>query len=373
MKVEQLLFTPAQEWCPHHGSLAGVAPQFVLVFGERALLTAPNLAGLRARFPSARLVCCSTAGEIVGTEVHVGSLTATAVAFERSEVRCLSTTIAQPSDSRACGAHLGRELARPDLAHVFVLCDGAITNGSEFVAGLVAHLPAAVKVTGGLAGDGDRFEKTLVGLDELPTDGRIVALGFYGTQLRVHYGCEGGWSSFGPERIVTRSVGNQLFELDGRSALDLYKSYLGDQARGLPGTAFRFPLSVHPIGAAAPVVRTILSIDDAAPSMTFAGDIPMGARVRFMRASYEDIIDGAARAATAARGDEPELVLCVSCIGRRIVLGQRTEEETELVRDAVGTRSVITGFYSYGELAPQGDGACQLHNQTMTITSLSEA
>lgn len=372
MKVEQLLFTPAGGWQARHGA-AIAAPQFVLVFGERALLTADNVAPLRQRYAGARMIYCSTAGEIAGTEVFEGTITATAVAFAHSTVRCAVATIASPADSRACGATLGQQLAGDGLAHVFVVCDGALTNGTEFAAGLAGQLPATVKVTGGLAGDGDRFQKTLVGLDELPADGRIVAIGFYGDRLRLHFGCEGGWSPFGPERIVTRSAGNQLFELDGRSALALYRSYLGEQASGLPGSALRFPLSVHPIGSAAPVVRTILSIDEAAQSMTFAGDIPQGARVRFMRASYEDILDGAARAAASARGGDAELVLCVSCIGRRIVLGQRVEEETELVRDAVGGSSVIAGFYSYGELAPQGDGACQLHNQTMTITSISEA
>ncbi len=373
MKVEQLLFTVADGWQTRSDVVPDLQPQLVLVFGERALLTALHIAPLRTRYAGAQLVFCSTAGEIAGTDVFEGTLTATAVAFARSTVRCLTATITQPADSRACGAALGQQLIRDGLAHVFVICDGALTNGTEFAAGLASQLPASVKVTGGLAGDGDRFQKTLVGLDELPADGRIVAIGFYGERLRLHFGCEGGWSPFGPERVVTRSAGNQLFELDGRSALALYKSYLGDQARGLPGTAFRFPLSVHPVGSAAPVVRTILSIDEAVPSMTFAGDIPLGARVRFMRASYEDILDGAARAAAAARGDAPELVLCVSCIGRRIVLGQRVEEETELVRDAVGSAAVIAGFYSYGELAPQGDGACQLHNQTMTITSIAEA
>jgi hypothetical protein len=173
---------------------------------------------------------------------------------------------------------------------------------------------------------------------------------------------------------VTRAEHNTLFELDGQSALQLYKKYLGDQAAQLPGSALRFPLCVTPAGSEHTVVRTILSIDEKAEGMVFAGDIPLGARVRFMRASYEDLIDGAAKAAEEARGPAPaELALCVSCVGRRIVLGQRTEEETESVRAVVGEQPVLAGFYSYGELAPAGNSvACQLHNQTMTITTLRE-
>jgi len=191
----------------------------------------------------------------------------------------------------------------------------------------------------------------------------------------VGFGSAGGWEAFGPARVVTRAEHNTLYELDDQSALQLYKRYLGDQAAQLPGSALRFPLCVTPAGSDHTVVRTILSIDERAQGMTFAGDVPMGARVRFMRASFEDLIDGAAQAATQTQQQEApaELVMCVSCVGRRIVLGQRTEEETESVRAVVGPDAVLAGFYSYGELSPAGrQVACQLHNQTMTITAWRE-
>lgn len=374
MKVEQLLLTPGSGWSHRTGSLDSSRPQFVLVFGERALLDEVNLSPLRRRYPAARLVFCSTAGEIVGTEVTEGRACATAVAFERSEVCFASTTIDHADESRARGAELGRALRRPDLVHVFTLCDGSLTNGTEFAAGLASELPEHVRITGGLAGDGARFEQTVVGLDQLGAGHHLVALGFCGPHIVADYGCEGGWAPFGPERIVTRSEGNRLYELDGRSALALYKNYLGEQARGLPGSALRFPLSVHPPGGGFPLVRTILAIDDAADAMVFAGDIPSGSRVRMMRASQEDLIDGAAKAASHVQERGAELILCVSCVGRRLVLGQRIEEETELVRDTLGGQPVMTGFYSYGELAPSAaGGSCQLHNQTMTLTVLRES
>jgi hypothetical protein len=225
---------------------------------------------------------------------------------------------------------------------VFVLSDGALVNGTELALGFNEVLPPAVALTGGLAGDGARFEKTLVGLDERPIPGRIVAIGFYGRHLKTAFGSSGGWEPFGPEREVTKSSGNVLYELDGRSALDLYKTYLGPHAAQLPGSALRFPLCVTPPTASNPVVRTILSIDEKAQSMTFAGDVPMGARVRFMRASYEDLIDGAVRAAEQTRTlAGPQLAVCVSCVGRRIVLGQRVEEETEMVRETLGPGAVL--------------------------------
>lgn len=375
MKVQQLLYGAETGWQKRTGELAGLKPQLVLAFGGRRLLeTGKGLDELRRTFPGARLVIASTSGEITDTEVTEEMITATAVAFEKTRIACEATDVRSADDSHTAGRELAQKLSGPELVHVFALSDGERVNGTELARGFNEHLPAGVLLTGGLAGDGARFERTLVGLDETPQSGRIVAVGFYGRSLRVKFGSAGGWEPFGPARVVTKAHSNTLYELDGQSALKLYRTYLGDQAEQLPGAALRFPLSVTAPGSAQTVVRTILSINDKAESMTFAGDIPPGSRVRFMRASYEDLIGGAAAAAEQICGDhEAQLVVCVSCVGRRIVLGQRTEEETECVRAAIGSGPVLTGFYSYGELAPAGNSvACQLHNQTMTITSLRE-
>jgi hypothetical protein len=374
MKIEQISFNPLEGWTTHHSGLDGAQPQFVLAFGGRHLLQDPvHFRQLRIRYPDARIIVTSTSGEITGTEITEDRLAVTAVALEKTRIACATLPIAAAQQSHALGCELAQMLSDPELVHIFLVADGQLTNGTELARGLGENLPSGVVLSGGLAGDGARFQKTVVGLDEPPVSGRIVALGFYGRNFKSSCGSAGGWASFGPERIVTRAEGNRLFELDGRSALALYKQYLGEQAAELPGSALRFPLSVTSADGGSEVVRTILSIDEATQSMTFAGDIPAGARVHFMRASYEDLLDGAAKAAEQARGHPAELVVCVSCVGRRIVLGQRTEEETEIVQEILGANAIFTGFYSYGELAPASHGdICQLHNQTMTVTAFSE-
>lgn len=375
MRILQRLYHPARGWQTLGDDSPALAPQLVLLFGGRHLLENESLVtGVRAAHPGARVIAASTSGEITDTQVTEDQLTVTAIAFSKTQLRCAATDIARAADSYAAGRRLAEELAGPDLVHVFVVSDGGLVNGTELAGGFNDLLPPGVALTGGLAGDGTRFAQTLVGLDELPRPGRIVAVAFYGRHLHTAFGSSGGWTPFGPERLVTGSAGNVLQSLDGQSALALYKTYLGDHAKQLPGSALRFPLALTPPDGRMPVVRTILSIDEPAGTMTFAGDIPTGARVRFMRASYEDLIDGAARAAAQARADTPaQLAICVSCVGRRIVLGQRTEDETEVVRATLGPGPALTGFYSYGELAPASQAAaCQLHNQTMTVTSLWE-
>ncbi|HZZ18704.1 MAG TPA: FIST N-terminal domain-containing protein [Opitutaceae bacterium] len=376
MKTAQLVYDTFRGWSPARPQFPGESASLVLVFGGRHLLETPApYEHLKAEFPNARIVLGSTAGEIAGTEVTENRVIATALYFDTTRVECAVTDVSDATESFEAGSILAKQLAGPGLVNIFVVSDGQRVNGTELTRGFNASLAEGVILTGGLAGDGTRFERTLVGLDEVPKPGRIVAIGFYGDALQVRYGSSGGWAPFGPMRTVTRSAGNTLFELDGQSAIQLYKSYLGDEAANLPGSALRFPLSITPSGGTSSVVRTILSIDEPTQSMVFAGDIPNNSLVRFMRASYEDLVDGAALAAAETRGGSPpSLVLCVSCVGRRIVLGQRTEEETEVVRETLGAIPTLAGFYSYGELSPSnGSAECRLHNQTMTITTMQEA
>jgi hypothetical protein len=333
---------------------------------------------LAAAFPNALIAGCSTSGEIAGTTVRDASVSVAVARFDHSELRRAFTAISNATDSFNAGARLAAELAGPDLRAVFVLSDGLCVNGTPLVEGLRRDLPEDVVITGGLAGDGSRFARTWILDRAQPEANRICAIGFYGAELCVGHGCEGGWSDFGPERRITRSSGNVLYELDGKPALALYKTYLGERAQGLPGTALLFPLSVRRGGESGDVlVRTVLAVDEARQSLTFAGDMPEGAVARLMRANTDKLIGSAGNAARAAAvgvsGADDALVVSVSCVGRRLVLGERTEEEVETVQDSAPGRSAHVGFYSYGEISPAvRGGASDLHNQTMTVTVFSE-
>jgi hypothetical protein len=167
-----------------------------------------------------------------------------------------------------------------------------------------------------------------------------------------------------------------VYKIGNRFALDLYKEYLGKYADELPGSSLYFPLSMKVDESSEPVVRTILSIDEEQKSMTFAGDIPQGSRIRLMKGNHDKLIDASYKATNQAfnkKYSSPQIVFLVSCVGRRIVLGNRIEEELEVVREVYGDDSYIFGFYSYGEISPSFEKvACELHNQTMTITTLFE-
>jgi hypothetical protein len=376
VRVEQRHWTVGAGWTQLAGGRCKEA-QLVLVFGATAPMMGADIwRELCARWPEARIVGCSTAGEIAGTLVCDDSVVATALELERSRVRVASVRLRETQDGFTAGRSLAAQLDAPWLRHVFVISDGLSVNGSDLARGLATALPRQVGVTGGLSGDGSRFERTLVALDGPPDVQRIVAVGFYGDALRVGFGSLGGWDPFGPERRVTRAAGPVLYELDGQPALELYKRYLGEHAAQLPASGLLFPLTVRQ-GDERGVVRTILSVDEREQSVTFAGEVPEGAFGQLMHANFERLVDGASGAAlscfAAMRGRAPDVAVLISCVGRKLVLQQRVEEEVEAVRQVLGERPLLAGFYSYGELSPfTPSQPCELHNQTMTITTLLE-
>jgi hypothetical protein len=382
MKICQSKWESTSGWKVKSGTPMADA-QLIMVFGATDVLRREDLlADIRAQNPGALMFGCSTAGEISGVEVSDNSLVVTAIHFDHTKIRAARVDLTSPDCSAAAGEELARQMpaALPTgekINHVIILSDGLKANGSQLIEAMNHHLPATAVVTGGLAGDGGRFAETLVLWEGAALSGAVVALGFYGESLSVGYGAFGGWDPFGPERRITKSRSNVLYELDGQSALMLYKKYLGDQAKDLPGSGLLFPLSLRINSEDRGLVRTILSVNEAEQSITFAGDMPEGAYARLMKANFDRLIDGAGHAAECSRvtspAGTPEVAVLISCVGRKLLLNQRIEEEVEAVRDALGTDTVITGFYSYGEISPfSAGGKGELHNQTMTVIHLSE-
>lgn len=377
MKAHQLSVREGEHWDFSQLPTENYEYQLIMVFGSRYLLEDNAwFQALSEHFPSSQIVSVSTSGNIHNDSVSTESLVANFVHFDRTQIRTVQERVYDPADSFRAGDSISRKLidAAEDekLQHILLFSDGALVNGSELVRGLSqGNVPA----TGGLAGDDARFEKTLVGLDEAPSPGNIIGIGFYGSHFSVGYGHFGGWDPFGPERIVTRSNGNILYEVDGKSALELYKTYLGEKASELPGSALLFPLSMKQQSDSEPLTRTILSIREDG-GMVFAGEIPKGSVVQLMKANFERLIDASATAAGKSLDQTREgsaLAILISCVGRKLVLGQRVDEEVEAVRDVLGDDPLLCGFYSYGEISTQyGVTQCELHNQTMTITLLKE-
>lgn len=354
-------------------------PQLALLFASPTYFADTSfLDRLRKNLPHTHIVGCSTAGEISPEGVTDDSAVVSAISFDRAALRTAHSRVEAAGDSRAAGMRLARELAAPDLKAIFVLAPGVDINGSEIISGITSVVGTSVLLTGGLAGDNGAFKQTWQMHDELCSDRLLVGVGFYGEGLNISHGSVGGWNSFGPARLATRVEGNVLYELDGEPALNVYKRYLGDYADKLPASGLLFPLAIlNDDQSESGLIRTLLGIDEAAGSIILAGDVPADSFLRLMYASNDALVNGAEAAAQSASRMPPTsgqaLALLVSCVGRKLVMGDQIDEEVEAVGAVLGPSCALTGFYSYGEISPFVESTeCKLHNQTMTITYLSE-
>ena len=385
MRVQQIALKVEQPLLERISEARDLDPQLVLAFADPAFFETAgvDLAGaLQQAFPKALVVGCSSAGEISTGGVDTGSAVVTAVRFERPGLAMAREKIANMADSEAAGARLGEQLVASRPHTVLVFGQGVELNGSAMIRGLRTALGDRTTIAGGLAADAGRFVRTFVIAGSESSIDEIVAIGFNDAGLKVSTGTFGGWKPFGALRRVTRAEGNMLFELDGEPALNVYRRYLGDHARQLPGSALLFPFSmVDADGRETNVIRTILGMDEATGSLTLAGEITANGFLRLMTASSDELIDGAEVAAEAVADDggsaSEGFALLVSCVGRRMVLGARVDEEVEAVGSVVGKRCALAGFYSNGEISSSGDvvscgAGNQLHNQTMTITRFIE-
>ena len=377
MRIDNLVFKDGNWENISYGLINDESADIVFIFGDTDIIKEDYIyQTIKGKFPNSHLVGSSSSGNVLGKEISSHSIVATAVKFESSRVEVQSVNYIDGEDLEKLSFKLVSKLSKDGLKHVFILSDGLKINGSQLVQGVNSAL-GNVEVTGGLAGDGTRFQETFIICDNKPTSGAIAAIGFYGENLIVSSGCFGGWSEFGAHRVITKSKNNILYEIDNEPALDFYKRYLGEYAKELPNSGLRFPLSIkEDENDSEEIIRTLLGIDEDTKSITFAGDVPEGYFARLMKPDIDKLIDGAGHAAHEINkaNDKPALGLVVSCVGRKLVLGQLIDEELEEVGNILGNNVNLIGFYSYGEIAPFDTNKlhCQLHNQTMTLTAIYE-
>lgn len=378
MKIFQSKFSNTHGWeTLRDDKTSAEEVNLVIVFGSTALMSNVDVYNhIEVQYPKAKILLNTTSGEIIGTQVNNETISLTAIQFEKTTIKTAITQIDAVKNSFDAGYYLARALDPVNLKNVLVISDGSKVNGSDLVMSLQQSLPKGTMITGGLAGNESPSAKTLVGLNEPPTEGRIVAIGFYGSALTVSCAGTAGWDPFGPERMITKSKDNTLFELDNEPALDIYKLYLGELTAQLPKSSLLFPLSMRMPDSEQVLIRTIHTINESNRSITFAGNMPYGAFARMMKSDTDHLIQSVSAAAEATVKNilsKPDLAILISGAGRKTVLDTRIEEEVNTISRIYGKKTAITGFYSTAEISTATAGSkCELHNQTMTITTFSE-
>lgn len=383
MEVQAFQYLLKTGWSLEHFPDLDSEQTLVLIFAAPEFLHNPQpIKEIASAYKKAKILGCSSAGEIFGAHIYDHSLSVVVAKFDKTKIKIAKAKVKNNEDSFSAGESITQQLLSDDLNGIFVLSDGLNINGSELVKGLNSLGPDSLVITGGLAGDGSDFKHTWTIFNgEILTD-HVIAAGLYGDHIQIGHGSRGGWDIFGPLRRITRSSKNVLYELDHRPALQLYKEYLGDRADQLPASGLLYPLAIRDMSSndQTPLVRTILGIDEKSHSLIFAGDMPTGYHAQLMRANFDRLITSANEAGETARkkmqgenkSEKPALIISISCVGRRLLLGERTEEETESTLESFPSGSTQIGFYSYGELSPLATPDCKLHNQTMTLTTYAE-
>lgn len=379
MKLNTFQYTEQKGWSIESFPELDSEDTLVIIFAAPDFINHPApIDEVIKHYPHSKILGCSTAGEIYGAYISDNSISVAVVKFEKTKIKIFSEIIKNSEESKKVGMDIANHLNDADLKAIFVLSEGLNINGSELASGLNKIDTEKVIITGGLAGDGSKFKKTWSIINGKIETNIISAVGFYGDHIKIGHGSKGGWDIFGLERKITRAKNNILYELDGKPALQLYKEYLGEKASGLPSTGLLFPLAIRKNENSPQIVRTILGVDEKKSALIFAGDMNVGYLAQLMRANFDRLITGATEAGKNAlnfhkkENKEPILLIAISCVGRRLLLGERSEEETEAVLEIFPKQTQQIGFYSYGELSPHTAGNCNLHNQTMTLTTICE-
>jgi hypothetical protein len=164
--------------------------------------------------------------------------------------------------------------------------------------------------------------------------------------------------------------------IDGRPATEFYREFLGNADIT---HLTEYPLAVTADDGRGYYLRAPGRTDEAGGCIHFLGDVPDGARVHITttnrdqilaatRSSFQHALDDFPK--DSGGGGKPALALCISCAGRKQILGSRTQEEGRIVNELLGDVPAV-GFYGYGEIARLAkDGVSHYHNETFTTLLL---
>ncbi|MBK7965284.1 MAG: FIST C-terminal domain-containing protein [Bacteroidetes bacterium] len=377
MQIEQKKWTPEKTWETLRSDLRESKEyQLVLVFGSRTLLSSVGFYDeIRHYYPKAQILMNSTSGEIIDTQVNDDTISLTAIRFGNTQFKTTSVNILDYKSAENAGNQIAKTLFASNLTNILIFADGQQVNGQKLVQGLEDKISHPVVISGGLAGDGNKFQKSLLGLNEQPSEGKIIAVGFYGKQLSVSTGRMDGWEEFGNEILITKSHQNTLLELNHEPALKVYNQFINTNIPSNDGYTLLAPICIKTNNEPFASVRAIKSINEEEKSITFDGVVPQGCYIKMMKANFESLINAATSAAknSARNISKPELAIVISNVGRKIILSKRIEEEVEVIREVLGENTAITGFYSYGDISfVKGATKSESNNQSMTITTMRE-
>ena len=338
---------------------------------------------IHEKYPDIQLIGCTTDGE---ASSHRGyqedSACLMLIASDKIEVSaCVARNVSENPKMaiQQAFSSLAEERAAANktspLQFAIATPESMTTSADAVLKIIVEQMEKPIPVFGGTAADQWKFDKThqFFGREILQDS---VPLLFFAGDIKFSHSVKLGWTPIGKPSTTTKVDGHVLHEIDGDSALSYYQFFLGEHLR----PSGEFPLAVH-IGSNDPpqfCLRAPLSYDVQTGTIDFAGDIPTGATVQLTQTSRSAILDASKESVKEALehfpGGKPDVALFFSCAARKQVLGTRTAEECEILRDVLGESTPFIGFYAYGEIGPLvSDGQSQFHNESFVTLLIGES
>lgn len=343
---------------------------------------------LKQRLPDVPTIGCSTDGELSSDGLSVDSVCLMVLSSETVRARA-GAIQALSNGSFDAGARLAGELRSETSRVLFVLPDGLTGNGSAVIRGAQEVLGPDFVIAGGTAGDRGRFKQTTqIYNGQAMTDSLPGLMLESDEPLDLGFGVMAGWKPLGIGKKVTRAEGNTVYEIEGKAALDVYTTFLGDKASQLPAIGVEYPFALVDEtglvdeaglrdGESYILLRAPMVVDHDTGAVTFAAEIPQGSTIKMTRGKSVEVVEASREAASRAKerlGGDPDVVFFFSCMARKIVLGRRTNEEIRVAQEVFGADVPMAGFYTYGEIANCGQRRpiCRFHNETATFLAIRE-
>jgi hypothetical protein len=254
-----------------------------------------------------------------------------------------------------------------------LLMDGLRFPAERFLADLRRSLRGLqAPVAGGLASQPEPASgvgaRVFAGERVLPSGCLVLTLHGVAMQVAVVH----GWSPASPVYTVTRAAGSIVWEIDGEPATAWYRRFftVGGALAPMPETANRFPLLIEgPRPDRQGLYRSMRAYDQPSGAVTFWGDLETGDRVRLSMGNDASLASTAAELLAEAR---PDAAFLCSCVGRGLVLGERSREEVADLHGMLGG-APLSGFYTFGEIGPTPRGDLAYYNHTAVLALLREA
>ncbi len=358
--------------------LAGEPPALVMVFTTPRYDLNALLAGIRSVTGDAHLLGGTSSGEIVngqylGFGAGVGVLAVTAGPY-RFGVASASQIHGKLDQAGRDIARESREAAgRSPHAAILLFADSLAGDLQELVQGVYRVTGPRVPITGGAAGDEQKFIRSFVFHDDKVVEKGAVAL-WIASDQPLHVASLHGWEPIGVPLLVTRAEGTEIIEIGGRPAATVYQEQLGLAPEQLNPENFWGTSIHHPFGLLQSDGSTVIRMARSkAPDgrLKIQGCVPpSGSAVQVMSGSVDQLLEVPGEIVAAALRGKPDagVVLTFSCAARAMIMGSRVHEEPQRLQAAAGTVPTF-GFFCCGEFA-RTTGLLGTHNASMTALAL---